>query len=241
MLHLKMFGGLSVTIDGTPATGAAQQRKTLALLALLAAAGQQGLSRDKLITALWPETDDEHGHRLLRQSCYVLRRDLHAPELFLGSLQLSLNPAAISSDVESFACAVGEHDPIRAVALYTGPFLDGFYLNGGGEFEDWAETRRARLAGQCRDALEELSTEASGRGEHRLAANWWRRLLELDPLSSHAALGLMTALDHAGEGAEALRYGEAYEKLVRSELGIDPPTELSEWIEQHRHITENGA
>ena len=241
MLHLKTFAGLSVAIDGTPGTGAAQQRKTLALLALLAAAGRQGLSRDKLITALWPETDDEHGHRLLRQSCYALRRDLHAPELFLGSLQLSLNPTEISSDVELFTRALEEHDPTRAVSLYTGPFLDGFYLNGGGDFEEWAETRRAKLAGQCRDALEELSTEATGRGEHRLAASWWRRLLELDPLSSHAALGLMTALDNAGEHAEALRLGEAYETLVRSELGADPPPELSQWIEQHRHLAENGA
>jgi eukaryotic-like serine/threonine-protein kinase len=241
MLHLKTFGGLSVDIDGTPGTGAAQQRKTLALLALLAAAGDQGLSRDKLITALWPETDDEHGHRLLRQSCYALRRDLHEPDLFLGSLQLSLNPAAISSDVDWFACALEENDPTRAVSLHRAPFLDGFYLNGGGEFEDWAETRRAKLAGQCREALEVLSAEASGRGEHRLAASWWRRLLELDPLSAHAALGLMTALDNAGEHAEALRLGEAYEKLVRSELGADPPPGVAQWIEQHRHISENGS
>ena len=119
MLHLKTFGGLSVDIDGTPGTGAAQQRKTLALLALLAAAGRRGLSRDKLIAALWPETDDEHGRGLLRQSCYALRRDLHAPELFLGSLQLSLNPTVISSDVESFACALEEHDPSPgSVALH---------------------------------------------------------------------------------------------------------------------------
>src|SRR6478609_5731065 len=106
MLHLRTFGGLSLDIDGTPGTGAAQQRKTLALLALLASAGPRGLSRDKLIAALWPDTDDEHGRGLLRQACYALRRDLHAPELFLGSLQLHLNPAAISSDIESFARAM---------------------------------------------------------------------------------------------------------------------------------------
>ena len=64
-----------------------------------------------------------------------------------------------------------------------------------------------------------------------MAADWWRRLLELDPLSSHAALGLMTALDNAGERAEALRCGQAYGELVRSELGADPPPELSEWID----------
>ena len=235
MLHLKTFGGLSVEVDGTPGTGAAQQRKTLALLALLAAAGHRGISRDKLIAYLWPETDAEHGRGLLKQACYALRRDLRAPELFLGSIELRLNPAVISSDVGSFAAAL-ENDPIKAVSFYAAPFLDGFYLNGGGEFESWAETERARLAGQCGLALETIAAAATKRSEHREAADWWRRLLQLDPLSSHAALGLMTALDQAGERAEALRRGQAYGELVRSELGADPPPELSEWIEQHRHV-----
>jgi eukaryotic-like serine/threonine-protein kinase len=241
MLHLKTFGGLTVDIDGIPGTGAAQQRKTLGLLALLAVAGQRGLSRDKLIATLWPETDAEHGRGLLNQACYALRRDLHARDLFVGSIQLRLNSAVISSDVESFASAMEENDPAGAVSYYLAPFLDGFYLNGGGEFESWAEAERARLTGQCRTALELLSAEATQRGEHRVAADWWRRLLELDPLSSHAALGLMEALDHAGEHAEALRRGDAYAELVRSELSTGPPPELSEWMEQHRHVAGNGA
>jgi eukaryotic-like serine/threonine-protein kinase len=240
MLHLKTFGGLSVDIDGIPATGAAQQRKMLALLALLGAAGQRGLSRDKLIAALWPETDAGHGRGLLKQACYVLRRDLNERELFLGAIQLSLNPAVISSDVGWFACALEDKDPARAVALYTAPFLDGFYLNGGGEFEDWAETERGRLASQCRSALEVLSAQATERGEYRVAADWWQRLLELDPLSTRAALGLMTALDKAGDRADALRRGQAHAELLRTELGDDPPAELSRWIHQ-RPATGNGV
>jgi serine/threonine-protein kinase len=241
MLHLKTFGGLSVEIDGTPGTGAAQQRKTLALLALLAAAGHRGISRDKLIAYLWPETDAEHGRGVLKQACYALRRDLQTPELFLGSIELRLNTTVISSDLESFAVALEKNDPIQAVSVYCAPFLDGFYLNGGGEFERWAETERARLASQFRTALEAIAVAATERGEHRIAADWWRRVLQLDPLSSHAALGLMTALDQAGERAEALRCGEAYGELVRSELGTDPPRELSEWMEQHRHIAASAT
>ncbi|HEV2086359.1 MAG TPA: tetratricopeptide repeat protein, partial [Gemmatimonadales bacterium] len=82
-----------------------------------------------------------------------------------------------------------------------------------------------------------LSAEAATRGEHRQAVDWWRRILELDPLSSHAALGLMTALDNAGERAEALRCGQAYGELARSELAADPSPELSKWIEQRRQLT----
>src|SRR5689334_13576242 len=241
MLHLRTFGGLSVDIDGTPGTGAAQQRKTLALLALLAAAGHRGLSRDKLIASLWPETDAGHGRGLLKQACYALRRDLHAPQLFLGSIQLRLNPDVITSDVQSFVASLQQNDPSAAASCYTAPFLDGFYLNGDGEFETWAETERARLAGQYRAALELMSAEATGRGEHRTAAHWWRRILELDPMSSHAALGLMAALESAGERAEAVRYGQAYGELVRSELGADPPPELTRWIDQHRQAAGNGS
>ena len=94
----------------------------------------------------------------------------------------------ISSDVESFASALEENDPTRAVSLYTAPFLDGFNLNGGGEFENWAETERGRLASRCRAALEVLSAEATRRGEHHVAANHvWslrRQHLQRSPASA---------------------------------------------------------
>ena len=124
MLQLRTFGGLSIEVNGVPATGAAGQRRTLALLALVAAAGKSGLSRDKLIAYLWPESDAKHSRSLLKQACYALRRDLHEPALLLGATELRLNPAAITSDIQSFDAALERGDMSQAVALYTGPFLD---------------------------------------------------------------------------------------------------------------------
>src|SRR3989441_2930578 len=109
MLHLKTCGGLSVEAEGASASGAAQRRKTLALLALLAAAGRRGMSRDKLIAYLWPDADVEHGRNLLNQACYALRRDLHAPELILGATELRLNPERSeehTSELQSLAYIV---------------------------------------------------------------------------------------------------------------------------------------
>src|SRR2546428_13058877 len=145
MLAVRVFGGLAVERDGAQCGGAAARRKTLALLALLAGAGRRGLSRDKLTAYLWPESDTEHGRGLLKQACYALRRDLAARELFLGSTELRLNPQVISSDIESFECALEQNDRARAVSIYTAPFLDGFYRNGEGEFERWVEAERARV------------------------------------------------------------------------------------------------
>jgi TolB-like protein/DNA-binding SARP family transcriptional activator/Tfp pilus assembly protein PilF len=239
MLELRTLGGLSLEVNGAPCTGAAAQRKTLALLALLAR-HSRGLSRDKLIAYLWPEADDEHGRSLLRQGCYALRRDLNADDLFIGSTELRLNPAIVASDVQMFEAALERADLRRAVGLYAGPFLDGVYLSEAGEFERWAEVERARLAQRMADAIESLAREAGGRGEHRAAIDWWRRLATLDPLSARAALGLMAALDEAGEPAEAIREGRAHSEFVRQELGADPAAEVSVLIGQLQNQSASG-
>lgn len=226
MVELRTLGGLSVMRDGAPATGAAAQRKTLALLALLAAAGETGVSRDKLIAVLWPESDADHGRNLLNQACYALRRDLQTHELFLGATELRLNPAVVSSDLQMFEDGIASANLAGAVKAYTGSFLDGFYLSDSPEFERWVEDERALLAKQLGDALESLATEAAGRGDHRAAAAWWHRLAVLDPLSSRAALGVMQALDDAGERAAAIEHGRRYEAFVRRELEAEPSAEV---------------
>jgi DNA-binding SARP family transcriptional activator/predicted ATPase len=222
MLALRTFGGLSLEDDGASLSGAATRQKTLALLALLAANGKKGVRRDKLIGYLWPDADTEHGRHLLKQACYALRQDLHAPDLLVGRAELRLNPAIVWSDLQAFEEAVQHGDLARTVALYGGPFLDGFYVDGAGEFEHWVDVQRGRFTRQACTALEILATEAVGRSDHRAAADWWRRLAALEPLSSRAALGVMTALAALGESAEALRYGRAYEAFVRQELGSPP-------------------
>ena len=237
MLFLKTFGGLSVEAGGALGTGAGQRRKTLALLALLAAAGNHGMGRDKLIAFLWPDTDLERGRNLLKQACFTLRHDLHAPEVFLGVHELRLNPDAIDSDIQRFEAALQGGSPERAVAFYVGPFLDGFYLTGTEEFERWVEEQRARLAKRTSDALESLAQGAATRGDVGAAVTWWRRHTQLDPLSAHGALGLMRALDDAGERAEAVAHGLRYQKLVLQELGAEPATDVVVLTQQLRHAT----
>ena len=241
MLVLKTFGGLSVEEDGAPGTGAAQQRKTLALLALVAASRRSGLSRDKLSAYLWPESDAEHARNLLKQACYALRRDLHAPELFLGAVELRLNPDVILSDIDTLEDALARGDPARAVAVYTGPFLDGFYLGGAAEFERWVEETRAALKARVGEALESLATRAATIGDDHAAVKAWRRLTVFDPLGARPALGLLRALIAAGERTAALEFGRVHEKLVRQELGAAPDPAVSDFLKRLRMEMKESA
>src|SRR5690349_17785273 len=125
MLRLNTFGGVSLRpVEGEGAAeDRALPRRGLAVLVLLAAGPEAGVSRDTIVTYLWPESDDERARNALRQTLFTLRRELGAPDLVLGGAELALNPAAVTSDVREFELARGVGDLERAAALYTGAFL----------------------------------------------------------------------------------------------------------------------
>ena len=234
MLRLTTFGNLSVARGEESLGPAATQRRRLALLALLAAAGDRGLPRDKIVAFLWPEAGEERARHSLTQSLYALRRDLREDELFLGTADLKLNPEVLTSDVADFADAIARREHQRAVALHAGPFLDGCFLSDAPDFERWAEGERARFRRQLEGALEALAATATAAGDHLAAAEWWRRLATLDPLNSRGAVGLMTALAAAGNTSGALQHARIHETLVRSELDAAPDAAVLRLAEQLR-------
>jgi serine/threonine-protein kinase len=215
-------GHPSVSRDGRQCCGAAGQRKSLALLALLAAAGRRGQSRDKILAWLWPEIPIDKATHRLAQLIYSLRRDLAADDLFLGSTDLRLNPAVLTTDLAEYSAALETGDLPRAVAAYGGPFLDGFYLSDAPDFEHWLEEERVRLAERHSAALEALARDAATRGDVVAAAGRWRQLAQAEPLNARLAVCYMGALCAAGDRPSALRFAQAYETLLRQEFDMEP-------------------
>src|SRR5262245_8555091 len=129
VIRVHSLGGLSVRGEnGEPLAGAAAQPRRMAVLAILARTGERGTTREKLLAILWPDADADRGSRALTHALYALRRDLGSDDAVVGTRELRLNPAIVSSDVAEFAAAVARGDDEHAAALYEGPFLDGFRL-----------------------------------------------------------------------------------------------------------------
>lgn len=215
-MRIKTFGGLWIEgPSGSPALGP----RRLALLALVAAAGRRGISRDRLIGILWPDAEEEQARHTLSQTIYTLKRDTGRDWIVPGP-ELRLDPS-ISSEIGELqeALATGSWETVDALA--TGVFLDGFYLAQAPEFERWVEEERARLRSAISRALEQLSVRADEAQDHRSAVRWWTRLTELDPLSARYAAGRMRALAAAGDRASALAHARGYEELIRRELDAD--------------------
>ena len=222
MLRLNTFGRLFVQRDGQRLSGAAAQPRRLALLALLAASGDKGMTRDRLLAMVWSETDEERARKGLNQALYALRQEMGADEIFLGTQDLRLNPDLVTSDVALFTAALRADRLEQAAGEYAGPFLEGFHLSDAPEFERWLEEQRAELARDYCVVLERLARRAADRGDGLERVEWWRRLCAQDPLNARVAVGLMEALVAAGDRASALKHARIYETLVEEELGAPP-------------------
>jgi adenylate cyclase len=222
MLYLRTFGGCQLEQDEKRLDEFSAQRKALACLALLACAGTRGMSRDVVSALLWPESNEERARASLKQLVHSVRTRLGAADVVLTSGDLRLNPDCITSDVGEFQEAVRSRDHDAAARLYAGPFLLGFYLRASAGFEQWASEQRAALARDFAGVIRTLAESADRRGDHAAAAAAWRRLADADPLNAQATLGLMRALDAAGDRAAALRHATVFQRLVRDELGMEP-------------------
>ena len=233
LFSVKLFGGASLEGPAGALTGRAAQRHRLALLALLASSGS-GVTRDKLTAYLWPEADEERARHLLSNSLYMLRQALGEEALISAGDVVRLDAARVRADVRDFEDAIGRGELARAVGLYTGPFLDGFFLADAPEFERWANRERERLATVYARALESLAEGAEGDGDFRTAAEWWKTRAAHDLLDSRVALRLMRALDAAGNRAGALQHASVHQRFLHEELGLPLPPEIAELAERLR-------
>jgi adenylate cyclase len=233
--RLRTFGTLALAgpEDDTLLGKHGHQHRRLALLSVLAAAGEQGRSRDQLLLLFWPDATQSHARHSLEQLLYAIRSSIDEA-VFAGVNPVRLNPDVVSSDVGEFQGALERGDLEEAVKQYRGPFLDGFYLSSAPEFGQWQDAERTRLERSYAGALERLAHCAEVAQDYSTAVRWWRRLAETDPVSSRNAKGLIGALMNAGDHAAALQYAEHYEAVVGQELGTSVGPAVATLVDEVR-------
>ena len=213
----------------------------MAVLALMARAGDRGMPREKILALLWPDADEERGPRTLAQALYALRQALGSDAAIVGTKDLRFDPSLVSSDIADFTAAVARGDDEKAATLYEGPFLDGFYPPGVAGFSRWADDERRAIAQDYSRVLESLARSTGARGEMQASSAWWGKLAGLDPLNARVAMGLMSSMAAAGDRAGALRHARVYEALLEQELDLPPDREVVQLAERLRREANSPA
>jgi DNA-binding SARP family transcriptional activator len=238
---LRLFGGLRLEAEGLAPLVRALQKKRLALLAVIGSSPTARSSRDKLVGLLWPDTDTDRARHQLASAVYDLRKALGEHAIVATADQLSVDHSAIRVDSAEFQDAIASGDRVRAVSLYAGPFLDGFYLSDAPGLERWVDGERSRLGRLYAEALESLAVEAAASGDPVRAGEWWRKLAAHDPYNSRIALGLISALEAAGDRAGALRHARIHGELLVAELGAQPDPDVAALAQRLRSAPARPA
>jgi DNA-binding SARP family transcriptional activator len=233
--RLRLFGSPCLVREGGARPGSpATQRHRIALLALLALSPGQRLSRDKLMAYLWPESGLRRARKLLNAAVYVLRKELGRDAVLSAGDALLLNTEVVAVDVVELEAALAHADHASVVALYQGPFLDGFFLSDAPEFEHWVDRERERLASAYAKALGSLAETAEREHDFHAAVGWWKARAAEDPFDSRVALRLMQALEASGNRAGALQHAARHERLLQQELEVERTPELAALVDRLR-------
>jgi ATP/maltotriose-dependent transcriptional regulator MalT/DNA-binding SARP family transcriptional activator len=230
-LHIQTLGGFRVLRDGEPVPVAAwQSRKARDLVKILVARRGRPVTREVLVSLLWPgERLDRAGNRLsvaLSTARSVLGAQRGA--VVAEGDTVRLDTGAVTVDVLSFLADAQRglrewrHDrpsawPLlrMAEAAYTGDFLEE------DPYEDWASELREEARLTYVQVANVLAGHAGQDGEHVTASRYCLRVLERDQYNEPAHLALVRALAAAGSHGEARRRYRTYVTRM-SEIDIEP-------------------
>jgi TolB-like protein/Tfp pilus assembly protein PilF len=228
MYRLRTLGALDLTDAGGDRVRAVlSQPKRLGLLAYLAVARPRGAhQRDTLLGLFWPEFDQARARRALRNALYHLRRSLGSETLVtVGESDVGLNPALVDSDVGGFDEALRAGDLGRALDLYGGDFLKGFFVADCPDFDQWADGERLHLREAAADAAWSLAERRVRAGDLTAGERLGQRALGMVSTDESAVRAFIASLSAAGDRAAALRFYERFAGLLDAELGVEPSAE----------------
>src|SRR2546430_7137868 len=227
MIELRMLGTLDLKgTDGPAVPSILAQPKRLALLAYLAVPAA-GARRDSVVALFWPELDTAHARGALRQSLRFLRRELGDGILNgHGDEEVGFEPATLWFDALAFQQACDAGEPARALQLYRGDFLAGFFVNdGSAELERWIEGERLRRRRLAARAGAEVAQRAGRDGDLAAATSAARQAVAFDLDDEPALARLIELLDRSGDRAGALNAFETFRRGLLQQYDTTPSPE----------------
>jgi DNA-binding SARP family transcriptional activator len=211
------------------------QPKRLALLVFLLLARPRGfVRRDRIAGIFWPEHSDFHARAALRKAVHGVRQVLGADTIVSrGDDEVAASREQLWCDAVAFNQAVADGQCARALELYRGELMDGFFADAPG-FERWIEAEREvyrEAAGQAAWTLAERYEKGA---DLTSAARWARRAAKFALTDERRIRRVISLLERAGDRAGAAAIYEEFAAHLRSELQVEPSEETLALIRRVR-------
>lgn len=187
--------------------------------------------RDVLLEVFWPEMTPGRGQANLYQTLYRIRRAINADILVLKDQVCRFaDNVTLEYDVLQFermarqALSIPVTDRERLTRLESAlAFFQGEYLVDLAV--DWAGRRREEINRLFLLLIREVAEELSSLCRYEQARGWIARGLEIDPYRDELHQSMLKTLGAMGWKHEVIDHYQKYVLLLRTDLGLDPPSE----------------
>lgn len=232
MLTILLLGPPEVQRDDKAL--AISRRKSRALLYYLAA-NSRPVQREQLLSFFWPDTERAAAQQVLRTTLHGLRKELGEylevereaiglrGETRVDARMFARNLSAPTSDVLKLE---------TVLALYRGPFLDGFVMEENAAFEQWLLAEREHFQRLAVRGLVSLSQAHAAAGDYAAGLQMLERGLALDPLQEDLQRETIRLAYLSGDRAGAIRRYDQLRRLLDEELGVPPMAETRRLYDQ---------
>jgi DNA-binding SARP family transcriptional activator len=224
--RVTLLDGFSVRAGRAAGRAVAEElpRSVQRVVAHLCLAGRP--ARAAVSGHLWPDVPEDRAQASLRSALWRLRRS--APELVDASHDTLRLAVGVRTDVQELdAWADRVCDPRTGADRVTlpRPALLGDLLPGW--YDDWVLLERDRLHQLRLHALETVATRLCTAGRHAEALQAAYLAIRAEPLRESAHRTVVRVHLAEGNVAEAVRAHDAFEDLLRDELGVPPTEQMS--------------
>lgn len=241
---VKLFGDFKLSSGDILITDSEfKTRKAGGILKYLLVNNEKGpVSREKLATIFWPESDSNSSSRSLRVALHELRKILSKCNLSIDKEKgfiletaegLIVNPElTITSDIGAFENRykqwknniknIGEELEIlkELYGLYTGEFLEQGY------YEDWIGVLQNHYSSMFTEIVHSYGKVLFDKGKYSEAEEVFLKGMILDPLDEISCSNLIIIYRESGEVERANKLYKKFVKDFEKEMGHTPKLKI---------------
>ncbi|MBQ6406776.1 MAG: hypothetical protein IJJ64_01930 [Butyrivibrio sp.] len=249
-LKIDLFGGLSITYEGKNISiGKNKTSKYIQLLEIVWLSGEDGISRDKLISTLYDREEQSNINNSFNNLIYQMHKQLQKSGLpdadYIvcrnGSFYTDEN-VEIDSDAVSFISNIREaretEDQANATIFYKNAFeLYKAELLPELSTQEWVIIKSVQLQKMYSECVVALGSYYENRKDYDSMLKIYRKASDLYP-DDEWQIGVINALIGVDNYKEAYRVYNETVRYYTDELGITPSNDLIECYDKmSRQIT----
>lgn len=207
--------------------------KAIALLCLLVLKDKGYLSREKLVSYLWPDSYIEAARYNLRYNLWLIKKNIGTDEKGNSFLRIDNEFCSINKDYE-FNCDIlhilkfkpSKNDTIEGLLkikkLFRGDLLEGCFFKKCEELNDLIIYERINFERRKVKILKRLVDLYELEEKYECSIEIINEILEIEPYDEEMILKLMDIYSLSGKRAAAINYYNNYSNGLAGSLGISP-------------------